>query len=319
MSCDCDDEIKVYPPGTDPICQERVAARPTAKGTQGTPYVQANISSIALTLYRIYDGVPYVVTGYDGLALTVASVIFNTLQDWDQDTLGYNFEHVIDADDLDATATYEAHYTFTLVGGKKFTVRKEFIVKGPVDAGSIPTVSTSVVTAYKASLISDVTVENTTTPTSGISSGSFATGSTLTIAANTWGAGVDVVIVAGGRYKTAAAETVHSPSIVVELLIGSEVTETFNLAMLPDQNDRVWDFEARLTRRSIGATGKVAGWCKLNADAAAPDESTNDIAEVTVPSDAGKAIDIRVTWSAANADLEWTTRYFHWQFAGVPA
>lgn len=134
----CPDEIKVYDAGSDVVIQARVETHPTTRGGQGTPYVQADFSTVTASLFRIQDGVAYVVPGYDEEPLTVSAVVYNAIQDWDADSRGFNFEHTIDADDLLPTATYEARYRFNLTSGKSFSVRQEFIVQGPVDAPDFP-------------------------------------------------------------------------------------------------------------------------------------------------------------------------------------
>lgn len=138
MSCDCDEQIAVYPPGEDVPIQAWVGTKPTARGGVGTPYVQANVESILLTLSRIYDGVSYTVTGYDEEPLTVADVLSDTLAPWDRDSIGFNFAHTIPFEDLTATASYQARYQFNLAGGGSFAVVQEFLVQGPVDAGPLP-------------------------------------------------------------------------------------------------------------------------------------------------------------------------------------
>lgn len=134
----CRDEIPIYEYGTDVIIQELLEARPTQRGESGTPYVQANFSTITVSLFRIDSGVAYTVPGYDEASLTIANVIDDTLNEWDIDSRGYNFEHTIDADDLSPTATYEVRYRFNLVGGGSFSIREEFLVRGPADAADLP-------------------------------------------------------------------------------------------------------------------------------------------------------------------------------------
>ena len=134
----CRDEIPIYEYGTDVIIQELLEARPTQRGESGTPYVQSNFSSITVSLFLIDSGVAYTVPGYDEASLTIANVIDDTLNEWDIDSRGYNFEHTIDADDLSATATYEVRYRFNLVGGGSFSIREEFLVRGPADAADLP-------------------------------------------------------------------------------------------------------------------------------------------------------------------------------------
>lgn len=89
----------------------RFATDPENSGdTYGTPIVQADVAGATLTAYT---ATPHAVTGvktwgvlddYDGISLTVSSVISDTLQPWLSDDLGYNFDYTIPAD-MFATAT----------------------------------------------------------------------------------------------------------------------------------------------------------------------------------------------------------------------
>jgi hypothetical protein len=70
------------------------------------------------------------VAGHDGLALTVASVIFNALQTgglWTVDEVGYNFRHEIDVSQDEAFpkagALYQVRYVLTPASGQKTIVR----------------------------------------------------------------------------------------------------------------------------------------------------------------------------------------------------
>lgn len=131
------DLTPIYEPGSDVLIEERICARPTVRGEQGTPYTQSDISSIALTLYLVQDGEPGIVPGFDGLAVVVADHIFNSLQPWDFDSLGYNFSYTIDADLLVGSGTYEAHFRFNF-GSASHVVRREFLVNGPDAPPELP-------------------------------------------------------------------------------------------------------------------------------------------------------------------------------------
>lgn len=75
------------------LLMARVTERPLSPTGAGTPFVQANFIAITLTIYDLTTG--DVVTGFNGLALTIANVIFDALQGWDVDTTGHNFRVTI--------------------------------------------------------------------------------------------------------------------------------------------------------------------------------------------------------------------------------
>ena len=71
-------------------------------GADGDPIVQADVASAEYSVYLLDDRDPdarSAVTGHDGVALSVASIVFNSLQTdslWTVDETGYNFRHVLD-------------------------------------------------------------------------------------------------------------------------------------------------------------------------------------------------------------------------------
>ena len=71
-------------------------------GADGSAITQATISAAEYSVYLIDEYDPdslTVVSGHEAAELTVASVIFDTLQTdaiWDVDSTGYNFKHVLD-------------------------------------------------------------------------------------------------------------------------------------------------------------------------------------------------------------------------------
>jgi len=82
-------------------------------GAGGANVVQADISAIQYTVYLLDDQDPDArsgVSGHTDVALSVAAVLFNSLQTdprWTVDATGYNFCHVLDV---------SAHQAFTIAG-----------------------------------------------------------------------------------------------------------------------------------------------------------------------------------------------------------
>ena len=83
----------------------------------GTVLVQADVDAVLYTVFRVAsDGGETAVAGHTDVALTVTLVVFDTLQDWDEDTTGYNFRHEIDVKTLgqaftEAGVTYKVRFT----------------------------------------------------------------------------------------------------------------------------------------------------------------------------------------------------------------
>lgn len=90
-------------------------------GADGQPIVQTDIASAKYSLYLLDDQDPdgrTAVAGHTGVSLTVAEVIFNSLQTdalWTVDEAGYNFRHVLDV---------SANQAFSLAG-RRFLVEFE--------------------------------------------------------------------------------------------------------------------------------------------------------------------------------------------------
>lgn len=99
----------------------------------GNEITQSAISAIAYSIYELDPCEPdseTVVPGHDDVSLTVADVVFNTLQTgglWTVDATGYNFRHEIDVGTNDAFpnagASYQVRYEFTPTSGQKVIVR----------------------------------------------------------------------------------------------------------------------------------------------------------------------------------------------------
>jgi len=91
-------------------------------GWDGAAIQQADVASAAYSVYLLDDLDPdeqTVVTGHDGAALTVATVISDTYvtsdDAWTRDTTGYNFVHTIDVSSNAAFAVRGSEYLVEFV------------------------------------------------------------------------------------------------------------------------------------------------------------------------------------------------------------
>ena len=97
-------------------------------GADAAEIAQADISSIAYSVYGRdpdCEDTQTVVSGHDGVTLTVASVVFDTLQTdsrWTVDTTGYNFRFEIDTSEDEAFTVrgtkYLVHVELTPITGQ---------------------------------------------------------------------------------------------------------------------------------------------------------------------------------------------------------
>lgn len=134
-----------YRYGEDVLVRRRLTRPSTSPGSSGTPLVQADITSITYTLRRLYKGKWTTVEDHDAVSLTIANVIYDTLQAWGADTTGYNFQHVIDESSLAPIADYRAIYDVLLDDGFSRQFVKSFSVVDEFDAGEQPGSSTVIV------------------------------------------------------------------------------------------------------------------------------------------------------------------------------
>jgi len=85
-------------------------------GADGTPVTQADVASARYSVSLLDENDPDAatpVTGHTGVAVDVASLIFDGLQLddlWDVDGTGYNFRHVLDVSAQPAFATAGRSY-----------------------------------------------------------------------------------------------------------------------------------------------------------------------------------------------------------------
>jgi len=100
--------------GTSPQLMARLV------GYDAANVEQADISAISYTVYDILD----LDTEVNGSTLTVADVIFDTLQTdsrWTKDTTGYNFRHQLPAAAIPTgSKVYTVQYKFTDTSGAFF-------------------------------------------------------------------------------------------------------------------------------------------------------------------------------------------------------
>ena len=102
-------------------------------GADGSPLVRAGIASARYTVCLLDDDDPdaaAAVAGHTALAISVASLIYDTLQKddlWDVDAAGYNFKHVLDVSAQQAFAVagrnYRVTFELTPVSGQTILVR----------------------------------------------------------------------------------------------------------------------------------------------------------------------------------------------------
>ncbi len=102
-------------------------------GQDGDNILQSDVNTIVYTVYLLDDQDPNTrtpVTGHTDVSLTVADIIFNTLQTdaiWTVDATGYNFRHVLDVSSNPAFAIagrrYLVEYQLTPAVGQMIIVR----------------------------------------------------------------------------------------------------------------------------------------------------------------------------------------------------
>lgn len=106
---------------TSVICAARLEDRPTAFADAGTPFLQANFSSISYSVYDTSTGLPTIGNGvtYSGLPLTISAVVFDVLQNWSEDSRGANFILTIGPGAFpQGDAEYQVEVKFTLTDGR---------------------------------------------------------------------------------------------------------------------------------------------------------------------------------------------------------
>jgi hypothetical protein len=102
-------------------------------GAGGANIVRADITAIRYSVYLLDDQDPdarTAVANHDNVALSVASVVFDSLQTdatWTVDTTGYNFKHVLNVSSSPAFSVagrrYLVEYRLTPAAGQVILVR----------------------------------------------------------------------------------------------------------------------------------------------------------------------------------------------------
>lgn len=102
-------------------------------GQDGSEIVRADLNAIHYSVYLLDDQNPdsrTAVTNHAGVALSIAQVIFDSLQYdalWTVDEIGYNFRHTLDVSPSPAFATagrrYLVEYELTPMAGEVIFVR----------------------------------------------------------------------------------------------------------------------------------------------------------------------------------------------------
>jgi len=102
----------------------RLTARPTIFGAEGTPLTQSLFSSMTYSSWDTSANPPAVVTSHDAVALTVSSVIFDTLQGWHVDNIGHNFRTTVAGTAFPIGGNvYQVEVLYTLTSGETGAVK----------------------------------------------------------------------------------------------------------------------------------------------------------------------------------------------------
>jgi hypothetical protein len=109
------------------VCMARIV------NAAGQVLTRASVASLEYTVYELSADDPsglVPVTGHNGVALTVSTVVFDSLQNdggWTVDAVGYNFRHELNVATNEAFASagkvYQVRYELTPVLGQKIVFR----------------------------------------------------------------------------------------------------------------------------------------------------------------------------------------------------
>ncbi len=295
------DDVTIWQ-GSACAVELRTEAEPTTPGGNGTPYTQSSFSAITLTLYQVYRGKWAVVSGYNDLALTISSVISNTLTGWAKDTRGYNFRYVIPAAAFTGRADYKAVFKFTLTNGEVYaTLPVTIHVLASTDGGAIAGGGTSTTVTGELLYVATASaaIDNIGSESTLVGAGSGS----MNIAGNSQAAGDTFYLRASGHYNTYSTADVE---FIWRVKWGGtpDYTLTFTQTLLPSQSNQLWFLEVAFTRRVIGASGtmRASGCLKLPGQLTESyAKTTSDQTSSTVPS---TAIALTGDWGTANEGNE---------------
>lgn len=94
----------------------------------GVVLVQADVSTASYTVFQVaQDGGETAIAAHTDETLTVADLIFDTLQSWDEDETGFNLRHELDVKTLgqaftQAGVTYKVRFTLVPPAGQDIIV-----------------------------------------------------------------------------------------------------------------------------------------------------------------------------------------------------
>lgn len=298
--------------GTNPIAQLRIESHPTTPGGNGTAYTQASFSAVYYTVYREERGSMGIVSGYNGVALTIASQVYDTLQGWELDTRGYNFQHVIPLAALDATARHVVVYRFVLAASPSPAVCIEHRINYR-GLGGLSTVGGSSSSSSDTTPIDLIYSQGATVTVSSTVASTIISGSP-TITANTWSLQNVLVVRAQGYYSTAAT---LAGDFTVLLKLGGTTQLTFAIQDIQEsQTDEYWELEARFVRYSIGSSGTIIGGGKFGNALEGGGmlwRGNAQTAVATLASDADKAVEVTADWENSGNSFKCSLLEIGWE------
>lgn len=287
--------------GTNPIAQLRIESHPITPGGNGTAYTQASFSAVYYTVYREVRGRMSIVSGYDGVALTISSQVYNTLQGWELDTRGYNFQHIVPLAALDATSKHVVVYRFVLSASPspEVTVEHKIVYRG---LGSLADAIGGGSSSSSTTPIDLIFSQGATVTVAGTGDASTIISGSPTITANTWSLKNVLVVRAQGWYGTKATV---AGDFTVLLKLGGTTQLTFAIADIQEsQTDEYWELEARFVRYSVGSSGTIIGGGKFGNALEGGGmlwRGNAQTAVATLASDADKAVEVTADWENADA------------------
>jgi len=112
------------PRSTSVVVACRLESQPAAFASSGNAFKQADFASIVYSVMDTTTGQPVSSNGvtYQSLPLTVSSVIFDTLQNWSEDSRGANFVLTVGPGAFpQGNHEYQVEVKFTMTDGRAHT------------------------------------------------------------------------------------------------------------------------------------------------------------------------------------------------------